>query len=261
MKNNKKLSRGMTLVEVIIAMTIFSVMAAAIFTVIAHANKTADRAKMRDVELSTQTNIIGRIGQNNNAITQLNQVKPNGYADEYDVVFNIPPAAGVTDTQKTVGDVKVYETDEGAFENDFDFKLKTVTQTSAFTGLTLSSADLNENEYLLKFKNETNESLLIQFNLTDGRVFQGANQQYISTLNYYSKTVPAGASVDIGYFDQAKTGLEGITTTVIGLASNSVQSFSYTTANFNATLRTCEVTASLVSGDPKPKLSRHYITS
>jgi prepilin-type N-terminal cleavage/methylation domain-containing protein len=60
MKNNKKLSRGMTLVEVLVAMTIFAVMASAIFTVILHANKTANRAKMRDVELSAQTNIVGR---------------------------------------------------------------------------------------------------------------------------------------------------------------------------------------------------------
>ena len=256
MMKNKKLSRGMTLVEVIVAMTIFSVMAAAIFTVIAHANKTADRAKMRDKERATQTNIIGRIGQNNNAITQLNQVKPNGYEDEYKIVFNVPGK-----TVDPVTGVKVYETDEGAFENDFDFKLKTITQTSAFTGLTIASSQLNTGEYLMKFKNETSESILVNLDLSSGYIFQGSNQQYVHTLSKYSKAIPAGATADIGYFDQENTGLNGVNIEIIGLASNGVSSFGITTANVNSTLRTVEISAKTIGGDPKPSVFIHYPNS
>lgn len=259
MKNNKKLSRGMTLIEVLVSMTIFAVMAAAIFTVIAHANKTADRAKMRDVELSTQTNIIGRIGKDNNAITQLNQVKPNGYVGEYEVKFNVP-ASNVSQPDPVEG-VKVYETDEGAFESEFDFKLKTVTQASSFTGLTLSSSQLNSGEYLLKYRNETSESVLVQIDLTDGYIFEGSDQQYIHTSKSYMKVLPANSVADIGYYDLDGTGLEGITVTVTGLVSNSFSTFGYTTGNFAADIRTCEVTVSTNGSDPKVQVSRFYPTT
>ena len=254
MKKNKKLSPGMTLIEVLVSMTIFAAMAAAIFSVIAHANSTADRAKMRDVELSTQTNIIGRIGKENNAASQLNQVKPNGYAGEYDIKFNVPGQ-----TVDPITGVKVYETDEGAFDAQFDFKLKTVTEASSLTGLTLQSSELKDNEYLLKFRNETSESVLVQLEIADGYIFEGSDQQYIHTSKTYMKVLPAGTVADIGYCDIDSTGLDAINVQITGLASNSFSSFGYTTGNFVTGVRACTVTVSHTGGsDPKIQPSRYY---
>ena len=257
MNNNKKLSSGMTLIEVLVSMTIFAIIAAAIFSVIAHANSTADRAKMRDGELSTQTNIIGRIGKDNNAITQLNQVEPNGYAGEYEIKFNVPIAT----QPDPVEGVKVYETDEGAFEKEFDFKLKTVTQSSSFTGLTLSSSQLNDGEYLLKYRNETAESVLVQIDIADGYIFEGSDQQYIHTSKSYMKVLPANTVADIGYYDLEGTGLDSITVQVTGLVSNSFKIFGYTTGNFANDIRTCEVKIFTNGGDPKIQATRNYPTT
>lgn len=248
----------MTLVEVIIAMTIFAVMAAAIFSVIAHANSTANRAKMRDKELSTQTNIIGRIGKDNNALTQLNVVKPNGYNDNYKVKFNVV-GNGITQPQPIDG-FKVYETDEGQFEDEFDFKLKSLVQTSSLTGLTISSSDLKDNEYLLKFTNTTSESVFLAITLADGYIFEGRDQ-YIHTSKTYMKTIPAGASADIGYCDKDVTGLEGMSVSMTGLVSNSVSNINFTTGSFASAIRTCEITMYNVPGSPKLENSRYYPTS
>ena len=254
MKKNKKLSRGMTLVEVIVSMTIFAAMAAAIFSVIAHANSTADRAKMRDVELATQTNIIGRIGKENNAASQLNQVSPNGYTGEYKIQFNVPGQ-----TVDPITGVKVYETDEGAFDAQFDFKLKTVTEAGALTGLTLQSSDLDTDEYLLKFKNDTTESILVQLEIADGYIFEGSDQQYTHTSKTYMKVLPPNTVADIGYCDIDGTGLDAINVQITGLVSNSVSSFGYTTGNFKPDIRTCTVTvAHTGGGDPKIQPTRFY---
>ena len=254
MKKNKKLSPGMTLIEVIISMTIFAAMAAAIFSVIAHANSTADRAKMRDVELSTQTNIIGRIGKENNAAAQLNQVQPNGYAGEYEIKFNVPGQ-----TVDPIPGVKVYETDEGAFESQFDFKLKTVTEAAALTGLTLASSELNANEYLLKFRNDTSESILVQLDIKDGYILEGSDQQYIHTSKSYMKVLPANTVADIGYYDLEVTGLDDISVQITGLVSNSFSKFGYTTSNFTPAVRSCEVTVQHTPGsDPMIQPTRYY---
>jgi prepilin-type N-terminal cleavage/methylation domain-containing protein len=190
---NRKLSKGMTLVEVLVSMTIFAVMASAILTVIAFANKTANRSKMRDVELATEANIISR---KNKASDQLDQVKPNGYAGNYSIVFTPPPQ----DSVKTINNVKVYETQEGEFNADFDFKMKTVIDSTSLNGLTINS--VNDNEYAFTVNNNLSEPITIDIEIKDGFIFEGTGRQYIHTRQTYTKTIPANGSASIGYCTQ-----------------------------------------------------------
>lgn len=191
MKKTYKVSRGVTLVEVIIAMTIFAIMAGTIMTVIMRANQISNRSKMRDVELATETNIIGR--NKASARDEIHEVNPNGYTGDYKIVFGL--------TGKTippVDHVKVYETNEGQFNQDFDFKLKTMVPSSSLSGLSLTN--LHDNEYSLRFENNLAESITITISIVDGYLFEGDGQKYVHTTKSYVKTIPANSAADVGYF-------------------------------------------------------------
>lgn len=192
MNKNKKLSPGVTLVEVIVAMTIFAIMAGSIMFAIYKANYFSNRAKARDVEIATETNIIGRSKAKSR--DQLVQVEATeGYTGDYKVVFNVPGR-----TVDPVDNVKVYETHEGRFDQDFDFKLKTIAKEGDFNGYSITT--LADYEYLLRFKNELAESITITIKVTDGHLFEGSGQKYIHTTPTYVKTIPANSTADIGYF-------------------------------------------------------------
>lgn len=191
MKKTYKFSRGVTLVEVIIAMTIFAIMAGTIMTVIMKANQISNRSKMRDVELATETNIIGR--NKASARDEIQQVKPNGYEGDYKIVFSVPGK-----TIPPVNHVKIYETNEGRFDQDFDFKLKTIVPSSSLSGLPLTN--LADNEYSLRFENNLSEAITITITIEDGYLFEGDGQKYVHTTKSYVKTLPANSTADVGYF-------------------------------------------------------------
>ena len=177
----------MTLVEVIVAMTIFAIMAAAIFGVILHANNASDRSKVRDVELAGEVNTIGR-----KVNAKLNQVAPGNYTGSYDITFN--DGANID----TIGGAKVYETDEGEFSDEFDFKMKTVVKAADLNGLSIDN--LNENEYSFTVKNELNVPLTLIVTIQKGFIFEGTGRQYVHTSRTYPKTIPANSELNFGYY-------------------------------------------------------------
>ena len=190
--NNKKLSRGMTLVEVLVAMTIFAIMAGVILSVITRANSTANRSKMRDVELAAQTNIISKGSKE-----QVTKIAPGGYTGEYTVVFNIPGAAA--DARKYSG-VGVYETDEGEFSEDFGFQLKTLKNSASFNSLAITS--VNDNEYWIQLENDLSEPITITITSKNGYIFEGTGRQYVHTRDTYTKTIPGGGVADVGFYSE-----------------------------------------------------------
>ncbi len=254
MKLKNKLSRGMTLVEVLVAMTIFAVMASAIFTVILHANKTANRAKMRDVELSTQTNIVGK---KNKALDELTELNPAGISGgNYKILFQSPQAGK---GEGNVDNVKVYETNEGMFETDFDFKLKTVISASSLTGLTLQTDQLRDNEYLLKFTNNRPESVIVRFSLTDGHIFEGSGQQYVHTRNNYSKVIPSGASADIGFYNSNSSSVGAIAVEVTGVLTGAyLPQFTLNAGTISSTKRTANLDIKQIGADPTVVVDINY---
>lgn len=241
MKNNKKLSQGMTLVEVIVAMTIFAIMAAAITTIIVFSNKTVNRSKMRDLELSTEKNIIGR---KNLASDQLTEVHPNSYMGDYKIIFE---NAKLTGENPHVDNVKLYETHEGPFEEQFDFQLKTVVPSSSLNGLAISN--LGDNEYCIHYINNLAEPIHVTMTITDGHFFEGSGQQYVHTTSTYTRTIMAGATADIGYFYNG-TGSPNINfkiTTSISTARSATGHIAI--ASFNST-KTINLTASQSGTNP-----------
>lgn len=193
MKTNRKLSKGMTLVEVLVSMTIFAVMAGVIFTVIMRANQNQNRNKMRDAELASEINIIGR---KNDAM--LNVTSPNSFSGDYKITFNVPGS-----TAKELDGVKVYETDEGEFADAFDFRMKTVVETASLSGMTITN--LNENEYAFDFTNNLAEPITLVITINKGFIFEGTGRQYVHTGSTYTRTISSGSTINIGYYNDSYT--------------------------------------------------------
>lgn len=254
MKKKKKLSPGMTLVEVLVSMTIFAVMASAIFSAIAHANKLSNRAKMRDVELAAQTNIIGKKSKGSSEIKVLH---PNeAYLGDYNIVFE--DGRTLEDgSHPTVDNVKVYETTEGEFDQYFDFKLKTVLQSSSLNGAAINVDNLGTNEYLLRYENTSSESIIVTVSISDGYIYEGDEKTFIHTRNTYSKTIPSGGSADIGYFNDSGTGIDTVSYTVTGLISHSELVSQFLTVNLTGTRKVTTV-VSQDGSDPKLKALEKY---
>lgn len=74
---DKKNSKGMTLVEVVVAMTIFAMVAGAVMTAISGAVKQTAKNRKRDLEVGQQANAVRK--NSNDEVTDLG---------EYTISFN-----------------------------------------------------------------------------------------------------------------------------------------------------------------------------
>lgn len=200
----------MTLVEVIVAMTIFAIMASAITGVMIRANTMTNRAKMRDTELAAETNIIGR--NKSSTRDEIHAFDPPGYTGDFKIVFN------EGSSMKTVDNVQVFQTNEGRFDDQFDFRLKTIIPSSSLNGLPLTN--LADDEYLIKVTNDLSESVTISVEIDGGYLFEGNGQKYVHTTKSYIKTIPANTTADIGYYSPVAAEVRVVFETGITSASS-----------------------------------------
>jgi len=200
LKNNKMLSKGMTLVEVIVAVIVFSIMASAILTAISHANSLSNRSRMRDTELAVQGNIISK--KDGNQLTDITPAEETqGTRDGYDIVFD----DGKYDKDgkpKKAQSVHVYMTDEGEFSEDFGFQTKTL-QKPILDGLWVDVTKLADTEYAFLFQNKYFQEVTVKVTLTAGQIFEGSRDDrgYKHTSNVYVRTIAPGKSMNFGYYN------------------------------------------------------------
>ena len=195
MKKNKSLSKGMTLVEVIIAMTIFAVMAATIITVLAAAYKQVDRSKRRDLEGAQQAASVNK----KDHVTKL-----SGTSD-YKIVFT-PIGGGST---LTANNVKLYQANDAQFGTDFGFNMKSISSNTAIATPTPSPSPTDPDfakQFKVKFTNTSTKVVNIYVEVSDGYVFEGnPTTGYIHTAKSYVRTAqPDNGTtdnvVDFGFY-------------------------------------------------------------
>lgn len=185
MKKIKKLSKGMTLVEVIVAMTIFALSAACIMSVVGAAMKMSNRSRRRDLETAQQANAIGKKSD-----TELTKT-----GDGYEIVFT--PTGG---TSKTVAGINTYAADAAQFGADFGFQIKTFGKGSLNRLSTTIDLSVG-NEYKFDIQNNLSESVTAYVTINKGYVFEGynSNSGYKHSSKSYARTIAAGNSADFGY--------------------------------------------------------------
>ena len=187
MKKIKKLSKGMTLVEVIVAMTIFALASACIMSVVGAAMKMSNRSRRRDLETAQQANAVGKKSDQETAVI--------GSEKDYTITFT-PVGGG---SIKTVNDISLYAADAAQFGADFGFQIKTFTSGTINSISTVNSKD---DEYKLNIENNSSENITAYVEITDGYIYEGSTTDgYKHSSKSYVRTVQANKSADFGYYN------------------------------------------------------------
>ena len=194
MKKNKSLSKGMTLVEVIVAMTIFAIMASTIIAVLGAAYRQIDRSKRRDIEAAQQAAAVNK---------KDNVTKISG-ATDYKIVYT-PTSGG---TSQTANNIKLYQSNDAQFGGDFGFNMKSLTSNTA-VAVPTPNPDPSDpdfaNQYKIKFTNTSHKAVNIYVTISSGYVYEGnASTGYLHTSCSYVRTAQPDTGgtdniVDFGY--------------------------------------------------------------
>lgn len=197
MEKNKKNSKGMTLVEVIVALTIFTIMAACIMAVIGAAIKSSNRSRRRDLELAQQANAAGKLSEQ-----ELTQI---GTANAYTVRFT-PVGGG---TPKEIADISIYQSSAAQFGSQIEFNIKTFLKGN---WQNLNAVNNEEDEYVFVINNELPENVTAYVDIadtSDGYIYEGApstgyrhsSRSYVRTISKKEGSVSGYA--DFGFKDSA----------------------------------------------------------
>ena len=191
MKKFKKLHKGMSLVEVLVAMTIFSVGTAAVTMAFATAVKYNTHNQRRDDELSAQQNAV-----QNGRIEGLELFKGTGQdhmlvytnrADSKEVSFK--KADGTPNPDSPYRGVTEYAASRtGKNDGIFDFQLKSFSTTIGGNGT--PSTSKSEDTYRIVVVNESPVNYDIRVRIRGGKIFQGnVNDGYTHSSNLYCRSL------------------------------------------------------------------------
>lgn len=213
----KKLQSGMTLVEVVVSMSIFTFMTLAITMAFAGAMKYNARNVKRDKELNFQQSALergteGGIMVNNDSF---NHKKTVTFTDTSGVAFNF---AATTDAFNGVTE---YYAKSSAYNNEdvdpINFELKTFS-TNLF-GSSATIADKASSHYVIKINNTTTDLIDVRISLNNG------TSAYIGDFNHdcynhksplYAMTLPAyDADAEFEVDDDADIDASATTVTTV----------------------------------------------
>ncbi|WP_178182713.1 type II secretion system protein [uncultured Ruminococcus sp.] len=174
---NKKNSKGMTLVEVVIAMTIFAMVAGAVMTAISGAVQQTAKNRKRDLEVGQQANAVRKYS--NAEVTDLGK---------YTLSFD--------DSRGETKEVQMYEADAAQFGTDFGFQVKSFN-VGGFTAT--ATENTSTAEYKVSLINQTNENITAYVTVDNGFLYTGKSSAtgYIHTSPLYVTTIQAKSDTGI----------------------------------------------------------------
>jgi len=193
MKELKKLHKGMSLVEVLVAMTVFSVGTAAVTMAFATAVKYNTHNQRRDDELSAQQNIVqnGRVeglelyegsGQDHTLV-----FTKHGTSDE--VAFKWKDKDGKDVTYNPYKDITEFAASRtGKNDGIFDFQLKSFSSTIGGNGKPATSKD--SDTYRITVINEDTVNYDVRVSIDSGKIYQGSlGNGYMHSSNLYCRSL------------------------------------------------------------------------
>lgn len=229
MKKNKKLRKGMTLVEVIVAMTVFSIMTLGIMMSLSAAVKAANRNKQRDMSVGRQAS---NVSNNNKGSTSVKGGK---------LVMQFTDSSGKV--YKVNSDKNVYQSSEEEFSGKFGFNLKTISDAGALgvDMITPDPSDTTHHRFDIT-NNDTVNSITFRVTIPDtetGNVYEGDPVYgYIHTAKTYTITIEPGQTRCFGYEgDSTKLNISAVrnSSTPVSVAAEKPSSSSYQGYDFDGT--------------------------
>lgn len=226
MKRIQKNSKGMTLVEVIVAITIFAIMSIGIMTALGASMLQTNRSARRDIEIGEQAETVGK-----KSLTELTDITGTG---DYSITFS---GGGIS---KTATNIKLYQADGAQFNDAFGFNIKTFgKQTDMNDNLDTpdpdpTSATYDADEYKIVFDNKSTQSVTMYVNMTNGYVYEGNRTNgYIHSSKAYTRTSNPTTTplVNFGYYNDSFA-VGDITVRFVTDTNVTYGSYSISTANF-----------------------------
>lgn len=181
MKINKNNLKGMTLVEVIVAMTIFVLSFGAVLTILSGAFHQTNRNRRRDIESGEQAAAVGK--KSTQDLTQFGH-------NTFNITFSGPYNASSV--------VNLFEANQRTFNQDFGFQYKTF-QNGALDGL--DTVNPNSDEYVFTIDNVSNKEITVKVDISNGTIFEGSSGSYgyIHPSRIYTRTIKPNSSINFGY--------------------------------------------------------------
>lgn len=231
MKRNKKLRKGMTLVEVVVAMTVFAILSLGVSMTMCAAVKAANRNKQRDVSVGKQAE---NVSNKNSDGTSVKGGK---------LVMQFTDSSG--NVYKVNSDKNVYQSSEEEFSGKFGFNLKTISDAGAFgvTMVTPAPSDTKHHRFDIT-NNSTTDSITVRLTIPEtetGNVYEGDPVYgYIHTAKTYTITVEPGLTRCFGYEgDSTKVTISAVKNSSVPVSisapsptSSSYQGYTFDGASF-----------------------------
>ena len=188
MKKNKKNLKGMTLVEVIVAMTIFAISFAAVLTILSGAFQQTVRNRKRDIESGDQAAAIGK--KSDQDLTQVGSS-----------TFQINYSGGGYNASRPV---TLFQANQQTFNQDFGFQYKTF-QNATLEGLDTSNNNADEYKFVVINPSTSTDTITIRVTIATGTIYEGNYDSYgyIHPSKVYTRTVEPGKSINFGYKNDA----------------------------------------------------------
>lgn len=199
---------GMTLVEVVVSMAIFSFTFLGVTMCLAASLKLNNRNMLRDAELNTQQKVI----EERQAVGVALQ---SGHALEGDTMvfgtsgsFNMDTGRGVVDKITQYHAIKT-----GSHGNDYNFEINGIASNKNPLGNAAGDFDKVAGKFCLKVINSYSGSCDVTVSISNGTIYEGNyNTGYRNAAPKYSRTIPGkdaettvlGAMpnvLQIGYFN------------------------------------------------------------
>jgi len=188
MNKIKKFHKGMSLVEVLVAMTIFSVGAAAVTMAFATAVKYNTHNIRRDDELATQQAAIQN-GRNEGL-----ELYASSAGNDYEIVYTVnggskityKDSSGHTMSPGPYGNATEFQASKsGKNDTIFDFQLKSFSTAPAGSEPVVVSK--SEDKYKIKIENKSPLNYDVRIKITGGTIYQGDldNKGYKHSSNLY----------------------------------------------------------------------------
>ena len=188
-KNVPKQLKGMTLVEVVVAMIVFFVMFSAIISVLSVSLRLTTLSRSRDI----------KTGEQASQINKKSDTEMNNEGNNYQVVFN-DTNAGKTDISSGKN---LYKSVFARAGETFDFQLNTF-------GAPFGSIPTNysgSNDYRLSITNSLSEPVTLYAVITnsDGNSYFYTGDPttgYVHPSTLYMKHINSGGSIEFGFHDE-----------------------------------------------------------
>ena len=197
----KKLHKGMTLVEVIVAMSMFSICTTAVAIAFKAAVDYNTKNHKRDNECAIQLNEL----QDG---TSVGVELYNGHSKDQELVFaekgkttilEFPKKSGGGKVQPYVGVSEYQASKSGKNDDTYDFQLKTFSTSEM--GANKVQYDRASDKYKLEFINESSEPVDVYIYVTTGNFYLGdydsSGYKHMSDLYTHSLAPTAAAEYDM----------------------------------------------------------------